>query len=488
MIRVTSRYRVLWLAALAIVVSTSSVPSAQKKKTIVLKPGQNIEAIVAHSPQGTRFRFEPGIYRQQTIVPRDQQQFIGQDGVILSGAMELTAWTNESELWKSQRLPRPLRSDNGECDKGRDLCTRREDLFFNGRLYERVESRDDLRPRKWYYEDRRAYLADDPTGQLVELAVTPMAFGGTAENVRIKDLIIEKYASEAQRGAIYIEHARGWRISGVTARWNHGVGLEIGPKTRVEGGSVSHNGQLGIGATGEDITIEDVEISFNNYAGYNPFWEAGGTKFAETSGLVVRNSCIHHNNGPGLWTDIDNIDVLYEGNKVFLNAQDGIKHEISYDAIIRDNIAVRNGTGGFDDWLWGSQILVQNSSNVEVYRNLVEVSNQFGNGIGVIHQNRGEGAFGPWHAVNNSVHHNTIVHLGSRGLNGVVKDTDDDWFWTEADNSFDRNHYVVADRGSEYWTSNDRDEDWDDLERLGLERKGKRIVETRSPMDLSCDS
>ena len=170
--------------------------------------------------------------------------------------------------------------------------------------------------------------------------------------------------------------ARGWLVSNVTARWNHGVGLFFGPETRVSGGSFSHNGQLGIGGTGEGSTIDGVEIAYNNYAGYNSGWEAGGTKFARTRNLVVRNSCVHHNAGPGLWTDIDNIDMLYQGNKVFLNADDGIKHEISYDAIIRNNVVAHNGTSGFDVWLWGSQILIQNSSNVEVYDNLVEVSDR----------------------------------------------------------------------------------------------------------------
>ena len=61
----------------------------------------------------------------------------------------------------------------------------------------------------------------------------------------------------------------------------------------------------------------------------------------------------------------------------------------------------------------------------------------------------------PWRAVSNTIHDNTIVHLGSRGQNGVVTDTDDSSFWDEADNRFDLNSYVVADRGGEYWTSND---------------------------------
>ena len=133
---------------------------------------------------------------------------------------------------------------------------------------------------------------------------------------------------------------------------------------------------------------------------------------------------MHHNKGPGLWTDHDNVQTLYEGNKVFLNEQDGIKHEISYDAIIRDNIVVANGKSK-DDWLWGSQILIQNSSDVQVYGNLVEVAAEFGNGIGIVHQDRGKGAYGPWDAVRNDVHDNTIVHLGSHGQNGIATDEDD---------------------------------------------------------------
>jgi Right handed beta helix region len=484
MIRAISRCRILYFAALAVMVSTGCVLSASQPRTVVLEPGQNIQDIVADSPPGTRFRFEPGIYREQAIEPKDRQEFVGQDGVILNGAMELRTWTRKSGFWRSERLRRPLRF-HGECENGGDLCLHREDLFFNGRLYKRVDSLDDLRPRMWYYENRRAYLVDDPSGQAVELGVTEFAFGGDAEDVVLKNLIVEKYASDSQSGAILADDGRGWLISNVTARWNHGVGLTFGSQTRVEGGSFSHNGQLGIGVSGEGSRIEGVEIAFNNYAGYDPLWEAGGTKFWATKGLIVQDSCIHHNAGPGLWTDNDNIDVIYRGNKVFMNSHEGIKHEISYNAVIRKNIVA--GNGRVDDWLWGSQILIQNSSNVKVSGNLVEVSSEFGNGIGVIHQDRGEGEFGPWDAVNNSVHDNTIVHLGGRGQNGVVNDTGDERFWRRAYNRFDRNTYVVADRESAYWTSEARDAGWDDVEELGLERNGKLVVEQRAAMDLSCD-
>jgi Right handed beta helix region len=476
----------LWLGAVATVGITGCSPAALSQQTIILKPGQDLETIAAHAPEGTRFQLEPGIYRQQTIRPKNRQEFIGQEGAILSGAMVLASWTNDSGLWVHKGLPGPLRF-HGECEDGGQLCQFREDLFIENGLYDRVASLDELGPGKWFYADRTAYLVDDPRGLLVELGVTPRAFGGDAVGIVLDDLIVEKYASDAQEGAIFADNGRGWRLSDVTARWNHGAGLSFGPETRVEGGSFSHNGQIGIaGSGGGDSRIEGVEIAFNNYAGYAADWEAGGTKFWATTGLVVRASCVHRNDGPGLWTDNDNIRTMYERNKVFLNAQEGIKHEISYDAIIRDNIVAANGRSK-DDWLWGSQILVQNSSRVQVYGNLVEVAAEFGNGIGIIHQDRGIGAHGPWHAVRNDVRDNTIVHLGSHGQNGIVMDTDDAWFWTEADNEFDRNTYIVADPAAELWTSINRDAVWQEVAEIGLETDGALIVERRAPMELSCE-
>ena len=486
MARMASKLIVLWFAVLAVAVGISC--ETNRDGIVTLEPGQDLQGIVASSPAGTRFHLSPGIYRLQTIYPRHRQEFIGQDGVILSGAMELETWQKEDGFWVAEGLPPPLGS-HGNCKEGRELCAFPEDLFIDDQVYERVGSLGELGPRTWFYEDGRAYLADDPRGRLVELGVTPLAFGGTASDVVLRNLTVEKYASKAQRGAIDLRDARGWVLANVTARWNHGVALYVGSATHVQGGSFSHNGQLGMGGGGEGATIDGAEIAFNNYAGFRQGWEAGGTKFSRAKALVVRNTCVHHNEGPGLWTDIDNIDVLYEGNTVFSNANDGIKHEISYDAIIRNNVAADNGWEHYE-WLWGSQILVQNSRNVEVYENTVEVPSEFGNGISVVHQDRGDasdGKYGAWDAVNNNVHHNTIVYLNSRGQSGVARDADEDWFWQTSDNKFDWNTYVVADEEIEHWEFDDRSKSWDGVGELGYERNGKVIIERRRPMQLSCD-
>jgi Right handed beta helix region len=484
--KLQSRPSILLFSVAAITVGAGCALLAGEDGTITLRPGQDLQAIVQDSPEGTHFHFAPGIYRQQTIHPKSRQEFIGQDGVILNGAMKLTSWSKQGRLWHTEdELPPPLPASGG-CQKGRDLCELREDLFVNDRLYVRVESDGELGPGQWYYQDGRAYLADDPTGQAVEPGVTPVAFAGDADDVVLRDLVVEKYASEAQHGAIEFYDGRGWSIVNVTARWNHGVGLFFGPEARVSGGFFGHNGQLGMAGTGNDSVVERAEIAYNNYAGFSARWEAGGTKFHRTRGLVVRDSCVHHNGGPGLWTDIDNIQTLYYGNKVFSNANDGIKHEISYKSIIRNNVVAHNGKQ-HDTWLWGSQILIQNSNNVRVYDNLVQVSDEFGNGISVIHQDRGEGEYGAWVGFNNHIYRNIIIHSGRRGQSGVAKDTDDHILWHEDGNKYDRNTYVVPNGSGAYWHFNDLGLGWDEVKDLGYERRGELVIEQRRPTELSCD-
>ena len=87
-----------------------------------------------------------------------------------------------------------------------------------------------------------------------------------------------------------------------------------------------------------------------------------------------------------MWTDINNIHTLYEDNVVVNNTGTGISHEISYDAIIRNNIVMDN-SGDPRGWLWGANIKIQNSSNVDVYGNKIDMTG--GNGIALIEQNRG---------------------------------------------------------------------------------------------------
>ncbi|MPZ48143.1 MAG: hypothetical protein GEU75_02330 [Dehalococcoidia bacterium] len=304
--------------------------------------------------------------------------------------------------------------------------------------------------------------------------VSLYAFHGSARDVTIRGLVVERYMNPVQQGAIHGRAApngalsSGWRIEGNEIRNNYGGGIRLAPGMQVVSNNIHHNGQIGLtGGEGSGILIENNEIAFNNTRNVVAGWEAGGTKFVLTDGLVVRGNFVHDNKGPGLWTDIDNINTLYEGNTVINNERMGIFHEISYAAVIRNNVVKGNGYG-FSAWLWGGQITIAGSSNVEIYQNTVEVGN--GDGIVLIQQNRGNGKFGPHLTQNNHVHHNTITYLTGEGVSGAAADFQPEMMWG-GNNRFDHNIYRGVDSAARRWEWRGM-RTWDDFKSQGQEANG----------------
>lgn len=272
------------------------------------------------------------------------------------------------------------------------------------------------------------------------------AFHGKAADVTIRGLEIRNYANPAQIGAIHAgghsksDGSEGWLIQDNEVHHNAGVGIRIGNRTVVRNNHVHHNQQLGIGGVGDDVLVEGNEISYNNWQKqYSYGWEAGGTKFVKTRNLVVRNNHSHHNWGPGLWTDIDNIDSLIEGNVVEDNADTGIFHEISYAAVIRNN-TVRNNGWDKAAWAYGAGILVAHSPDVQVVGNVLE--NNY-NGIMGVQQDRGSGAHGPYELRNLEVRDNRVTQHTGQWAAGTVQDIGDKGVF-DRNISFDGNHYDLG--------------------------------------------
>jgi parallel beta-helix repeat protein len=278
------------------------------------------------------------------------------------------------------------------------------------------------------------------------------AFRGTAANITIRNLIIEDYAPGAQMGAIKggghsrEESTEGWTIEGCEIRYNEGGGIRTGNRMRVLNNKVHHNSQIGMVGMGDGLLVEGNEIAYNNWEKKFAYgWEAGGTKFVRTDGLIVRNNWSHHNWGPGLWTDIDNINVTYEGNLVEDNADSGIFHEISYRGVIRNNTVRRNGYDRAGDWAYGAGILVAHSPDVEVHGNVLE-NNM--NGIMAIQQDRGSGGYGPHRLDNLYVHDNQITQQSGNWAAGTAQDVGDMGVFSR-NLRFDRNTYTLS--GDNRW-------------------------------------
>ena len=452
--------------------------------TIVLKPGMSIQAAIDANPAGTTFLLEAGVYRGAQLTPKDGQSFIGSTGTVLNGSVEVNGWQQAGGYWKASGLPAPL-PPAGVGANGSALPTLREDLFVNDTLYKRVGSLAEVKDGTWYYDQgsRTAYLSKSPAGAKVEMSSTAQAIRGEADNVTLKNITVEKYASAAQTGAIDID-GDGWSVEHVTARFNHGVGLVLGRGTTVTGGHYNDNGQVGIGAWKADgAKVVGVEAARNNYAGFDTFWDAGGLKITESTGVTVKDSYIHHNNGVGLWFDIDMKNVLVENNTIALNKQVGLAYEISWDAVIRNNDFIRNGTpepGQPGNWLVGAQLGIQNSSNVQVYGNSMEAANGAG-GIALLHENRGGGSLGTWTTKNIAITDNEITYLGSDILSGfqVNHQQSQSHGWNIVWNN---NDWIVPDGSKQLWMFDSALREWASARTVpGFEANGHLIVETSQP-------
>lgn len=383
--------------------------------------GTNIQQFINARPAGTVFCLQAGIHRLQTIIPRNGDQFIGENGAILSGARLITSFQREGVYWVITGQTQQG-AVNNQC-AGVPRCGYPEDLYINNTPLFHEGSKAAVGAGEFFFDYAvdRVFFTDDPTGKTVEMGTTTYAFDGTATGVVIRNLIIEKYANNAQEGAIRARGANGWRVEGNTIRLNHSAGINLHHNLKLIGNVITRNGQIGIAGIGNDVLVENNEISYNNYARYAPGWEAGGTKFAYTNRLVVRGNYVHRNTGPGLWTDIDNRNSLYENNIVAYNTEMGIFHEISYAATIRNNWVGWNAFPNYTvGWLYGAQIFISTSRDVIVENNTVVVPDVNGaNGITAVQQNRP-----PWQTRNVTVRNNTIYHLGNRGINGAAADFD----------------------------------------------------------------
>jgi len=459
----------------AVVAAALAGPAAAQ--TVTIAPGADVAAAVAAAPPGAAFVFAAGVHRLAApIVPRDGDSFAGSPGAVLTGAVALSGFVREGAFWV---LARPFadpgrhglcrRADDGT---GRTACRFPQALFVDGAPAPRAESAEDVDAAAWHLDhDRgRLVLGFDPAGRAVELAVAPAAFAGPARGVAIRGLVIEGFAAPAQRGAIQGAESEAWTVEGNDIRHNGGLGIRVGARMTVRGNRIHDNGQLGIGGNGNDVVVEGNAIVGNNRQGFDPEWEAGGAKFVLTHRLVLRGNCVAGNGGSGLWTDINADDTLVEGNTVVGNANAGIQHEIGGRAMIRGNLAAFNGRAK-DVWLWGAQILVQNSRDTVVEGNTVVIARDGGAGIALVHQRRPDGYGNPALTVRNTVRGNLVVDLGAGGRSGGVADADPAVLLSGG-NRFAANRYAGIAAGRAAWAWGDAMLDWAGFRAAGHEADG----------------
>jgi len=421
---------------------------------VYLNEGDNFQSIVNNHPKGTHFIIKAGEHRMQTITARDGDTFEGETGpndellTTLKGSKILTGFHSViqggKQYWRKQNvIDQNTPSSFGTCLDGFD-CQRAEDIFVNGLPLTKVTLLTDLdQANECFIQNDDVYLFFNPSGSLIETSVSRIAIRGNlaqsgetkgASNVTVRNLIIEHYANPAQHGAIHAGFTNqihvpermgfNWIVENNEVRYNHGAGIFVFTNGLMKNNYIHHNGQIGMRAAGDNVVIDGNEVAHNcEWAGYKWAWEGGGSKFVYTSNLKVNNNHCYNNNGPGLWTDIENIYSIIENNRCEDNSGPGIFHEISYDATIRCNVATNNywniGNNTFE--FYGGNIFISTSSNVEVYDNITMSNDKLkGNGILVLCEDRGIDSNGNARVSNNNhVYNNSITYTAAKNYSGA---------------------------------------------------------------------
>jgi hypothetical protein len=444
--------------------------SARRCKGVAINLSESLSRAMARRPEGTTFCVQKGVHRtHETLVPKKGQRLIGEPGAVISGARVVGNWSSTGDLWTATgqtQQSAPLSSEGSSIShckpKTYQGCRYNEQLYYDNRSLLQVMSKSDVVSGTFFfdYAADTIYIADDPRGHMLEASVVGIALSGKNPRVTLRGLTIEKFGNPAQTGAV--SSGDGWRIIRNRIRLNHGAGLHSDTNGFVYKNHVHHNGQLGIHGLGHDTVISRNEIAYNNTDMFNPGFEAGGTKWIATRGLLIKGNHSHHNVGPGLWTDIDNIDTRYVGNKVTHNSTAGIVHETSYRATIANNFVARNGHDHpvAATSLWGAGIQVDQSSDVEIFGNRLRGN---ANGITATHQPGGIGEFGVREVRNLHVHDNQIDQSeGGYAAGLYVTNVPDDRYYKSKNNRYTGNRYILG-SGIEpfYWQRSARSiEEW----------------------------
>jgi hypothetical protein len=410
---------------------------------VTLAVGSLSQATLDALPVGARIVLAPGVHRLLApLTLKAGQQLLGCSGAVISGAKELTGWRQEGNAWvvdgQTQRMPRSSVVPPAlMLSPGHPLANQGETLFLDGQLLKPVATRAEVGPGTYFFDaiNSRIVMGDDPQGHLIETPQCAQAITG-GPDVVLQNLVVEKCGNTAQQAAINSPGGGNWRVENCEIRDNHGVGVALYGGV-LRGCQIHNNGQLGVGGGGHGLLVEGNEIARNNTAGYNRGWEAGGTKWAWSTDLVVRGNWSHHNDGGGLATDCFTRNSTLESNLVEDNVYMGILEEQGLGATIRNNVARRNGLAK-SSWD-GAGIILTDSVDVEVTGNQVTGN---GGGILLVHDRRLDPALARDHVQGNRIEM-------AQGFSGLVSDIASDY--TSAGNSFSNNTFVVPNAADRHW-------------------------------------
>lgn len=330
-------------------------------------PLRTVEHAVRRVADGGTIQVHSGRYHEQVQIYDKDVTIEAADGadVVFDGASRLPTWTRSGSTWSAPWTASYERGTPPWVDPERLVAGFPEMLFIDGVALQEVENEDELGPGRFFNDTgtRRLRIADDPTGRVVEASTLNWAFyfnGATGSTLR--DVRVRRYATPKSNMAAIRAYGDGVTLDGVVVEDNAFAGISaMGSNITIRDVVSRRNGQNGIhGHYADGLVIDGVTVIDNNTERFDPMWASGGIKVTTSAHVVVKNSYIADNHGPGLWFDLEVINSSVYSNLLERNHRSGIEIELSGHVVVADNVTLDNGEAG---------LYILESNDVEIWNN-----------------------------------------------------------------------------------------------------------------------
>ncbi len=400
-------------------------------------PYLTVQKAIGAAHPGDAIVVSGGVYREGPIIlPRSgtAQSPIAIEAasgatVSIKGSQVVTGWVSVGNgVWKKT-----------------GWSTNSQQLFNDGQPLQQVASTlnelppvgsglGDVTAGRFYYSSSAQTLycklpdGSDPNGHAMEASVRNSVLNGNSMSyITLRGLSFmhsngSSAGGDGWSGVVWADNScSNWNIENCTFSYGDFAGLMLGGRNHVvRNSSFVNNGDEGIGLSGSDaahgynpyygaplqnILLENLTVTGNNYRHFDFYWHAGGMKIIPSCrGVTVRGCTVSNNWGPGIWFDTVWGGNVIENNLVTNNEDAGIFYEISepdtgdtYGAQIRNNRVAGNSQGIYVSASAGA--IVENNT---CYRNDWDI---------VVHGMPRDGWNHPMQLKNNVVRNNIICGL-----------------------------------------------------------------------------
>jgi parallel beta-helix repeat protein len=360
-------------------------------------PFGTITAAIAAATTGQSVYVRAGTYREAVTVGK-AITIQGATGATLKGSDILPGWAETtysgSPRWYAAWTPKGRTPDT--IDGWTTMLAEKagtgwaESVFVDGTEWPAVATNAECVGDVFWIDAtlNLVVLGADPAARTVEVSAEAFVLKLTAA-ATIRGLTVRHCANVAQGGAM-VQAGNGCTLDGNDFGYASACVLDVSSTgATITNNLVHHGGQLGVTGKAFTLAFTGNEVYENNTRGYDPAWEAGGSKFhqggaadlatAPYQGNSITSNTFRNNYGPGLWVDVYGNGYTITGNRCYSNGWQGINFELSKGAVITGNVCYQNGHGitgsphGRTEpplWALGANIYVLASDDVNVHHNV----------------------------------------------------------------------------------------------------------------------